>query len=553
MQTDFLERELVMPPGTILIPGDDQRAGLATSLTMIGEHFAKPNPPPPKPGDPVHKPLTLALAGWAGTGKTTVMRILIRYLIWNKIHVNLLAPTGKAADRLRQVLRQDYLYKQDPIYTDVVDHITTIHKYLYGAPVSEAQCPECKKWDASLVEPPDRQDHRLCPNLDCSAQIPLQTDLRTRLTWAPPPRATSGARNVIIVDEGSMVARNVHNDLQSAIPSTSVLYYVWDKGQLPPVVTEEDAQTLGIDPKDPWGPTAPDVVPVRELREVHRQAAGSPILVLATAIREGRLIDPPMGTRPAIQADQRLTLAKYVSIETPVDWLVNHRRANRDATLICYTNRTRQTVNALVRDRLGLVAESQRLNIPVVPRDLMLCRVNNANLGLMNGTLFTVRDVKLQNVAVYRRIDSRGKLVDRDDVPMLEIFTDDGILWAHPRAIGATHIIHRDLMRDITRTARLVIDYIRQKTGETPAPWEVEEYLQDYDALSPEVTVHLDYGQCITGHASQGSQWDSVGGIWEGACWAMWHKERDTAIRWLYTLCTRAAQNLALFTIRKEH
>ena len=95
---------------------------------------------------------------------------------------------------------------------------------------------------------------------------------RTRLVFdgkqAPCPPG-----GLVICDEASMVDERLHRDLLDHLPPGAQLLYVGDREQLPPV-------------EGTWGPDF--TTPTAVLETIHRQAEQSPILSLATAIREGR-------------------------------------------------------------------------------------------------------------------------------------------------------------------------------------------------------------------------------------------------------------------------
>jgi tRNA A37 threonylcarbamoyladenosine biosynthesis protein TsaE len=67
----------------------------------------------------------LVLAGAAGTGKTTLMRVVIDELNKAGITTYLAAPTGKAASRLKQTTGLK---------------TSTVHSLLYAAPTTMGQC-----------------------------------------------------------------------------------------------------------------------------------------------------------------------------------------------------------------------------------------------------------------------------------------------------------------------------------------------------------------------------------------------------------------------------
>ena len=91
----------------------------------------------------------------------------------------------------------------------------------------------------------------------------------------------------------------------------------------------------------------------------------------------------------------------------------------------------------------------------------------------------------------------------------------------------------------------LDIDYHMMQTGESILDWT-----NKYKMMKNKRTQHLlpydfTYGYAITGHKSQGSEWDKVLVIEE-----KFPFDKEEHKRWLYTCCTRAAKKLVL--VRKD-
>jgi exodeoxyribonuclease-5 len=154
--------------------------------------------------------------------------------------------------------------------------------------------------------------------------------------------------------------------------------FVGDHGQLEPIGTNP---RLMAHPK-------------LRLEQIHRQAAGNPILRLATAFREGR--PTPRWQDPK----GRLSVVGRSEF---------HRRLSPEVQILCGFNKTRHRVNARVRQLLGhrgLVAPGEKL----------VCLRNNKHWGIFNGQQVTVRDVAHED---HTTID-------------LEIETDDGRSFTLP-------------------------------------------------------------------------------------------------------------------------
>jgi hypothetical protein len=89
-----------------------------------------------KPGPNATERLTIAvLAGPAGTGKTTLMRYVKKAIEATGSDVMLLAPTGKAAARLRDLTG---------------GQTATVHTGLLSGPTDVGMCPSCGQWAEGL-------------------------------------------------------------------------------------------------------------------------------------------------------------------------------------------------------------------------------------------------------------------------------------------------------------------------------------------------------------------------------------------------------------------
>ena len=282
------------------------------------------------------------------------------------------------------------------------------------------------------------------------------------------PHPPCGAGGLVVCDEASMVGKPLHDDLVGQLPKDAQLLYVGDREQLPPV-------------NQPWGPNfdAPDAA----LTEVHRQAQDSPILSLATAIRTGQAWSGWGEDCVRERGD-------------PVAWLVE--RAEQDATLLAYTNKTRQAMNHGVRAALGRDGA-------LVVGDRVVCLLNSDGLGIMNGEVDTVVEVR-QNKRSSKRYKAR----------VVSVEFASGI------------------------KARVNLDLLGGKVSDFKM-WA--RRVDNDDDL-----IHIDYGYCLTVHKSQGSEWDEVGFIADGGFQWLKSKDPSEARRLAYTAVTRASKRLRIFS-----
>lgn len=248
----------------------------------------------------------VSLSGPAGTGKTTLIRALKDALSGQE--VDICTPTNKAA----QVLQSKGL-----------DASTFFRKFyiLEGRPRPGAK-----------------------PSFISCARYMEQTGA------AFLPEGKKDWTDVLIVDEASMVTSRMVRSMQAMC---RVLVLVGDHSQLPPVGDREY-------PGGFFGTLQHTAV----LTEIMRQAKGSLILTLATAIRNG---DPK------------------------VDTMLRHFEPGADfsdvirggAQLIAYTNKERQRINHVARKVLGFDAPWP------CPGDKLVV-TNNFSDDLINGSVVEV-------------------------------------------------------------------------------------------------------------------------------------------------------------------
>lgn len=84
------------------------------------------------------------------------------------------------------------------------------------------------------------------------------------------------------------------------------------------------------------------------------------------------------------------------------------------------------------------------------------------------------------------------------------------------------------------------IDYNALTTGEKSLNPK-QEYLMNKSKILPDAPYEFAYGYAITGHKSQGSEWDKVLVFEERF---PFNKEEHK--RWLYTTITRASEQLVI-------
>jgi exodeoxyribonuclease V len=276
-------------------------------------------------------------------------------------------------------------------------------------------------------------------------------------------------RNVdlVIIDECSMVGEKLANDLLSFRKPVLVL---GDPAQLPPVGKDVGVFTE-VD--------RPDFM----LDEVHRQAAESPILQLATLVRQG--------TMPDARHAKDFGWADADGLKILSSSEINSEMVLASDAILVGRNMTRHRYNARIRSLKGFDATDP------MPGETLICLRNDSSAGLLNGGLWQLekhnRAKKTPEGKIYRMVvqdaDNPGHFVPVD-------------VWEHF--------------------------------------FQGDDRLKQLDWRSKMGTQEFDYGYAITVHKSQGSQWRNVVLFDESSAF------RADRFRWLYTGITRAAENLTL-------
>ncbi|MBQ4046258.1 MAG: AAA family ATPase, partial [Lachnospiraceae bacterium] len=175
----------------------------------------------------------MVLTGGPGTGKTTIIRAIIRYFEEEDCQVVLAAPTGRAAKRMQEAAGME---------------AKTIHRLL-----------EISRMD---------EDEAERATFSRNEENPLEAD-------------------VIIIDECSMVDISLMNSLLKAVPVGARLILVGDVDQLPSVGPGNVLRDIIVSER----------FPVVRLEKIFRQAAMSDIIVNAHKINSGQQVNPAARSR----------------------------------------------------------------------------------------------------------------------------------------------------------------------------------------------------------------------------------------------------------------
>lgn len=265
------------------------------------------------------------LAGYAGTGKTTLARHFAESV---EGRVVFCAYTGKAASVLR---------------SKGCAPATTIHGLIYK-PKGNAKTAEVAQAADELKRLREADAPR--DEIERAARAVKLAQEADRALFALKEDPELDGVTLIVVDECSMVSRDIGADLEGkGIP----ILWLGDPGQLPPVMGAAHLSR------------APDF----QLEEIHRQASDNAILALATSIRRGG------SSRFGRSADGAVDIRP----RSAFDW----DEAVTADQILCGKNDTRYKLTRGVRRRLG------HETLYPLKGEKLVCRRNNKESGLLNG------------------------------------------------------------------------------------------------------------------------------------------------------------------------
>lgn len=272
-----------------------------------------------------HADQCFRMFGYAGTGKSTLAKHLASDVSG---HVLFGAYTGKAAHVLQQ--------KGCPAQT--------IHSLIYVPKGKSAEKLRTMEKLAAGMDPDDHRRARLV------REIRKEQENLKRPSFALNMDSQLRTSDLVVIDECSMVDERMGEDLLSFGCKVLVL---GDPAQLPPV--RGGGFFTGHEP---------DML----LTEIHRQAAGNPIIDMATDVREGR----------------PLRIGDYGGSKIVRE--LNADDVMESDQVIVGLNRTRHKVNQRMRQLHGFEGD-----VPM-KGERLVCLRNNHDLGLLNGSIWYVEE-----------------------------------------------------------------------------------------------------------------------------------------------------------------
>ena len=446
------------------------------------------------------------LKGYAGTGKTTLMKFLIEELTEHDKRYRLLASTGRAAKVLANLSGSN-------------GQTSTIHSMVYSfnglnkefdekeGPVSD------KTGQLFLVFEPSRLDEDNEPEtIYIIDEASMVSDMPTRdITQAK-------------FGDGRLLKELLEYDTRQG----SKFIFVGDPCQLPPI---EESNSPALIPeyfKQQFGMMAHEA----QLTEIMRQQGVSGIVDASKQIRSLYNSAP---SNSQVYGAQKLwgylpfrrfkDIILHKNLENLLDDYVEKVKKDglNSAVCICRSNKGCSQMSTAIRRKLGL--EEGRIQ----KGDLLMVIQNNMLTGLMNGDMVTVEEIS-------ERATTRARLTFRQ-MKVKELFTGR----TYTQLVIEEIAYQGRLNLDSQQQQALFIDFIMRMKEKGITQKQKDTFYQAMRRDPYLNALRCVFGYAITCHKSQGGEWEDV----------YVHVPRNITLnptketyQWVYTSITRARRTL---------
>lgn len=450
------------------------------------------------------------LQGYAGSGKTTLIKGLIEYLKSLEKKYQLMAPTGRAAKVINQKTGFDS---------------TTIHKGIYSFEELQEIKQEDDEYDVSFL---------------------YQYKIRNN------PEVHD---SVLIVDEASMVSdilshgeffrfgsghslRDLmaYGRIQDATTNSKIIF-IGDPAQLPPIGMNFSP---ALDPQYLID-TYEISVSLAEMKEVKRHDANNGILISATKIRQC-LTSGYFNDFDLRDNNQDIFNPAYQ------DYLETYKSLQDQKIIICYKNKTALDLNiAIRRDKFGD-------DLPIQQSDTVIIGGNNYRLGIMNGEFAVVSEAS--SVVESREVSFYGKEGKTQRVRLTWrnislVLPSENNLAKTVNGFVLENYLYGDNYLYPEEQRALYVDFKNRHPKLKKGTEEFKEAIINDQFFN---CILLKYGYAVTCHKAQGGEWANAFLFWDRGTrdnFNFYESEHDRSgktnsefYRWAYTAVTRASKKL---------
>lgn len=442
------------------------------------------------------------LKGYAGSGKTTILKGLVEYLQSQENDYYLMAPTGRAAKVIREKTGQEAF---------------TIHKSIYNY--------------EDLVEVKDGESfyyyYKIKNNIDVINKIFI-VDEASMLSDAK--------------SEGEFFRFGTSYLLTDLINFTRInqpmvnskIIFVGDPCQLPPVSDNSskafDANYL----KEKFNLVSEET----EMKEVQRQGAQSGIIYAAANIRKSI-------TSGSFNSFDLRPNGKDIFNPSYDVFYNTWQHTPSPKIIIANKNKTCLDLNIEIRKR-----RFGTENMPIQKSDIVIIGRNYYKKDIFNGEFAVVNEVS--EMVETKTISLKGK------EPVTLIWRDIELIF--PDTESSNKIVKGKMLENFLygenfltpeETQALYVDFTLRNKSLKPNSEEFKEAIIKDEFFN---CLMVKYGYAVTCHKAQGGEWDNVFTIWDNDntpnfdCLIDQQKRAGKTnkdfYRWAYTAITRASQTL---------
>lgn len=451
------------------------------------------------------------LKGYAGTGKTTLLRFLLAELKKLNLPVQLMAPTGRAAKVMSNLAGDG---KNNPI-------ARTIHSYIYSFKGLNREVSE--KENATF---------------DTDGQLFLEFEAGERLC------EENGEKVIHIIDEASMVSDFEQKEVTQAkfgsgqlltdllaydIRPNSKFIFVGDPCQLPPVEQQQSPALNATYFREHFRYRAQEA----QLTEIMRQAGTSSLITSSKKVRVLYQNAPESAAiygRGVVWGKLPFRSSPDIHWHVDVNDMVLHyvdqvkRHDMESAIFICRSNTKCQQFNLSVRPLLGITANNVSVG------DMLMVTQNNLLVPLVNGDMVQVTEVTDE---VTHRCGLQYRLVK-----VKELFTG----YEHKTWMIEDILYCGQPNLDKVRQSNLMYDFVKRMAErgiKQGSPTFNNAMLNDVYLNA----LRCNFGYAVTCHKAQGGEWDTV---YVDMPRNITRNPVKENYQWVYTAMTRASRSLHL-------
>ena len=442
------------------------------------------------------------LKGYAGSGKTTILKGLAAYLESIEKNFVLMAPTGRAAKVIRERTGQEAF---------------TIHKSIY----SYEDMVEIEEGNSFFYY------YKIRNNADVAGKIFI-VDEASMLSDAKSEGEFFRFGSSHVLSDLIAYTRVAHENVKSKI------IFVGDPCQLPPVGDNSSKAFDAAYLKLKFNVSSEET----EMKEVKRQEGESGILKAAAKIRKS------ISARYFNDFNLR---SNGSDILNPAyeNFLDIWQETASPKIIIASKNKTCLDFNLQIRER-----KFGNANLPLQKSDIVIMGGNNYRKGVFNGEFAVINNVSKE--CTIRTIGLRGKN------PVTLSWRDVELVF--PDAESNNKIVNGKILENFLygdnflkpeETQALYVDFTTRHKELKPKSEEFKDAIIKDEYFN---CLLMKYGYAVTCHKAQGGEWDNVFTIWDNDnaegfdCFT--DKQRKAGktnqdfYRWAYTAITRASKTL---------